>query len=422
MRIGSAKTDICPKCKIHLTGFAAPNRQHLGTHDPIYLTSTVIEQDGVKVAFVSGDVLGFDRDKLIAVRKEIADKTGIEPINIMFNASHTHSAPETLGWINQTAGAYVAEYADFFYEAVVDTVVSANADLEEGELYWGTIDCYGIGVNRRNLVDGKYVFAPIEKGLRNDEVTVVKAVCGGKIKSVMFNYSCHPSTICFDYVSADWPGVACRIVGEKYNCVAEFLQGCCGDIRVRTVDDSGHDWRAGTYDDIEKFGSLLASRVDALLSRPMKKVEGKISTKFTSFDIPLLDKLPREVYAERAKDESRSLSNRWASNFYAENYDTLPDARPYSAQRIDLGDSLTFWGLEGEVCTPYCFNVKAMMPDRHVVVCGYSNGDPGYIFAEYMVPQGGYEPVDSRDPYLLGEGFRYDIERIILKKCEEIAK
>ncbi len=422
MRIGSAKTDISPKCKINLTGFGNPNRQHLGTHDPIYLTCTVIEQDGVKAAFLSGDVLGFDAEKLPAIRKEISDKTGIEPINILFNASHTHSAPETLGWVNQRLGAYVAEYGDFFYKAVVDTVVSANEDLQEGELYWGTIDCYGIGVNRRKIIDGKCNFLPNETGIRNDEVTVLKAVCGGKIKSILFNHSCHPSTIGFDYVSADWPGVARRIVSEKYDCVAGFLQGCCGDIRVRTTNASGQDWHWGEYEDIERFGALLASRIDALLSRPMKKVEGAILTKYSAFDLPLLDKLPREDYAKKAADESVPLFNRWAYEFYAENYDTLPTTRPYSVQRIDLGDKLTFWGLEGEVCTPYCFNIKAMMPDRHVVVCGYSNGNPGYIFAEDMVPQGGYEPIDSRDVYLLGEGFKYDIERTILKKCEEISK
>jgi len=422
MKIGSAKTDITPKCKIGLTGFGNPKREHLGTHDPIYMTCTVIEQDGVKAAFLSADVLGFDHDKLPAIRKEIADKTGIEPINILFNASHTHSAPETLGWVNQRLGAYVAEYGDYFYQTIVDTVVAADADLEEGELYMGTIDCYGIAVNRRQTYKGKYIGGPVENGVRSDEVTVLKAVCGGKIKSILFNYTCHPSTIGFNYVSADWPGVARRIVSEKYDCVAGFLQGCCGDIRVRTTDDSGHRWRGGTYDDIERFGSMLAARIDALLTRPMKKVEGAIFTKYSTFDLPLLKKLPREVYEARVADEEYPWFAKGAMMVYAEQYDTLPDSRPYSVQRIDLGDSLTFWGLEGEVCTAYSINIKAMMPDRHVVVCGYSNGVPGYIFPEDMVPAGGYEPITSRDVYLLGEGFQYDIEKIILKKCEEIAK
>jgi len=422
MKIGCAKTDITPKCKVGLTGFGNPKREHLGTHDPIYMTCIVLEQDGVKAAFLSADVLGFDHDKLPAIRKEIADKTGIEPINILFNASHTHSAPEVLGWVNQRLGAYVAEYADFFYQTIVDTAVAANANLEDGELYMGTIDCYGIAVNRRKLINGKYVGGPVENGVRSDEVTVLKAVCGGQIKALLFNYTCHPSTIGFNYVSADWPGVARRIVSEKYGCVAGFLQGCCGDVRVRTVNDAGSGFRGGTYDDIENFGSMLAARIDALLSRPMKKIEGAIFTKYSSFELPLIEKQPREVYEARVADENYPWFGKGAMMVYAEQYDTLPTARPYSVQRIDLGDKLTFWGLEGEVCTAYSTNLKAMMPDRHVVVCGYSNGNPGYIFPEAMYPEGGYEPVSSADVYLLGEGFQPDIERIILKKCEEIAK
>jgi len=422
MKIGSSMTDITPKSQICLTGFGNPKRQHLGTHDPIYLTCTVIEQDGVKAAFVSGDVLGFDHDKLPAVRKEIASRTGIEPINILFNASHTHSAPEVLGYVNQRLGAYVAEYADFFYQAVIDTVVKADEDLEEGELYWSTIDCYGVAVNRRQTKNGKYIGGPVENGVRSDEVTVLKAVCGEKIKALLFNYTCHPSTIGFDYVSGDYPGVARRILKEKYGCVPCFLQGCCGDIRVRTVDDSGHRFRGGTYDDIEQFGTMLASRIEELLKRPMKKVEGTIFSKFSTFELPLLEKQPLSVYADRANDASYPWFGAGAMKYYAENYDSLPTTRPYSAQRIDLGDKLTFWGLEGEVCTAYSINLKAMMPDRHVVVCGYSNGNPGYIFPEDMYPEGGYEPVTSADVYLLVEGFKPDIERIILKKCEEIAK
>ena len=109
MRIGAVLTDISPKCEVHLTGFGNPNRKYLGVHDSIYLSSLVVEQDGVLVAFVCGDVLGFDHRKLVEVRQKIQEKTGINPENILFNASHTHSAPETLVYINQKLGAYVAE-------------------------------------------------------------------------------------------------------------------------------------------------------------------------------------------------------------------------------------------------------------------------------------------------------------------------
>jgi len=422
MKIGSCMTDVSPKGQASLTGFGNPNRKFLGIHDPIYVTATVIENNGCKVCFVTGDALGFDHGKLSAVRAEIAAKAGIAPDHILFNASHTHSAPRVLDVLNDGVGEYIAEYSDFFYAAVVESVVNANEDLEEGELFWNTIDCYGVGVNRRQTKNGKYVGGPDEDGIRNDEVTVLKAVCGDKIKAILFNFACHPSTIGFDYASADYPGVARRILKEKYGCVPAFLQGTCGDIRVRTTHDSGHFWRGGTYDDIERFGTMLAARVEEALSRPMQKVEGKLSSEISVFTLPLLEKAPLAEYEAKANDEKLIPYLRIGYRYYADNYDSLPTERIYSVQRIDLGDKLSFWALEGEVCTGYDLNIKAMQPDRHAAVCGYSNGMPGYIFTEDMFPIGGYEPIDSAICFLLVGGFRPEIERVILKECEKLAK
>jgi len=422
MKIGSCMTDVSPKGQASLTGFGNPKRQFLGVHDPIFVTCTVIEQDGMKIAFVSGDVLGFSREKLAVVRKEIAAKTGISPDHQLFNASHTHSAPRVLTTLNDGVGKYVAEYADYFYQAVVDTVVAANDDLEAGELYWGTIDCYGVAVNRRQTKNGKYIGGPDEDGIRNDEVTVLKAVCSDKIKAILFNYACHPSTIGFDYASADYPGVARRILCETYGCNAGFLQGCGGDIRVRTTDSSGHNFRGGTYDDIEKFGAILADRIGELLKRPMKKVEGSFAAAVSVFSIQMQEKAPLDEYKAYAADEKNPLYVRIGYQYYADNYENLASERDYSVQRIDLGDKLSLWALEGEVCIGYDFSIKAMQPDRHVAVCGYSNGMPGYIFTEDMYPVGGYEPIDSAICFLVPGGYQPDIERGILAKCKELAK
>lgn len=421
MRIGASLIDVSPKCDVFLTGFGNPNRKYLGVHDPIYISCMVIENDCEKIAFVCGDVLGFDHRKLIDVRAEILEKTGIAPQNVLFNASHCHSAPETLLYINQKLGAYVAEYADFFYEKTVEAVVSANADLADGELYWGTAQCYGIGVNRRNMSTGSYSFTPYEDGLRNDEVTLLKAVCNGKIKALFYNFTCHPSVIGFDYASADYPGVCRRLLREKYDCVPAMMQGCCGNIRGRTINEKGDEFRAGTYEDIEHFGTLLAESVARILDAPMQRIDGSLRAAMTYFTVPLADKLSKAQYAIAAEDPNETAFNQWAYQYYVENYDALPEDMQYSSQRIDLGDAVSFWGLPGEVCVEYDYAIKKMLPDRHVAVCGYSNGNPGYICTEEMYAQGGYEPDGSAEVYLITEGFRPENETLILSKSKELA-
>jgi len=420
MKIGSVLVDVSPKTEVSLAGFGNPARKYLGVHDPIMLSCTVIEQDGVKVAIMTGDVLGFDHSLLVSVREEIEAKTGIPKNNILFNASHTHSGPTTYVFANPRSGAYIEEYGKYFYEQVVETVVKADADLEDGELYFGTGICYGIGGNRRNISTGVYHFAPYEAGPRNDEVTVLKAVCGGKLKALLYNFNCHPSTIGFDTASADYPGVARRILREKFDCVCGMLQGCCGNIRARTVNDSGQGYRGGTYEDIERFGAMLASTVSKVLDRPMKKVEGPIAAQMTYFSLPLSEKAPKEYYESMIDEKKSGWFGSYSYQYYTAHYDELLTERDYSVQCIDFGSALSFVALEGEVCVEYDFNIKAMAPDRHIVVCGYSNGLPGYICPEDMYPYGGYEPKDSTLGYLIHEGFRPENEKLILVKCREL--
>lgn len=396
--------DISPSGEVVLAGFANPNRTYLGNHDPLYLSATVFEQENVKVAVVTADVLCFDHALLIPVREAIEARTGIPKDNILFNATHTHSAPTTYVSPNLHCGIYKEPYGSFFYQSVADAVAAANDDLEDGKLYFGTGLCYGVGVNRRNISTGIYRFAPYEEGLRNDEVTVLKAVCGGKVKALLFQYACHPSTIGFNYASADYPGVANRILREKYGCIVGMMQGCGGNIRARTVDDSGQNFRGGKYEDIERFGTMLAETVEKVLACPMTEAEGRVDARLSEFMLPLAEKKPKEYYAALAEAKKAVEYESWAYQYYADNYDTLWTEVPYSIQCLDLGDNLSLFAMEGDVCVEYDYHVKKMAPHRHMVVCGYSNGLPGYICSEDMYPYGGYEPKDSAAGSLTVEG------------------
>jgi len=114
MKIGSAIKDVSPFSHVVLAGFANPDRVYRGNHDPIYVTATVFEQDGVKAAVVTADVLCFDHALLIPVRESVCQKTGIPKENIMFNATHTHSGPTTYISPNPACGVVDEEYTPFF--------------------------------------------------------------------------------------------------------------------------------------------------------------------------------------------------------------------------------------------------------------------------------------------------------------------
>ena len=420
MKIGVWKQSISTELPIHLTGFGNPNRKFTGVHDDIYAAALVLEEQGKQIAIVTADVLGFDRKRLQYVRSLIAEWTHIAEDAILFNASHTHSAPQVLIDCNPGIGAYEAEYAEQFYDTLVETVCKAAADLEEGELYRGETECYGIGVNRRRIVNGEYQFAAFEDGVRNDEVSVLKAVCGSKVKAVLFQFTCHPSTTGFDEISADYPGVARKAVEDQYpGAAALFLQGCCGNIRIRTVQEDGIRFRSGTYEDVQFFGSKLADKVLAVLNGDMVPVSGELGYQMENFAVPLKEKSEIEVYQKKAEEEL-SRHEHFAFEHYVKYYDMLPTQLPYSIQRIDLGAELSFFALEGEVCIEYDYHMKRLLPNRHVITAGYSNGMPGYICTADMYPYGGYEPAGSTVCYLVPNGFDPAIEQVILDHANRL--
>ena len=423
MKIGASK--VCTSTtdpEVRLAGFGNPKRTFKGMHDDIWVRALVLENEGKTVAIVTGDALGFEGQRIEEIRPIVAEKTGLSVDAILFNASHTHSAPNVLRGQSEKIGRYKAEYADWFYDRVVEAICLAYADLEEGTLEMGSTECYGVGVNRRRMTTGAYEFAPYEAGVRRDEAFILRATCGGRVKAILAKLTCHPSTIGFDYGSGDWPGVARRIIEERNpGAIALFTQGCCGNIRVRTVKDPEHldttSFRGGTYDDIEHFGGLLADAAQKVLDGKMEPVTGAFSAKKIVFDLPLQDKSPKEAYAANMDGDSlEAYCNRW----YYQHYDELPASKPYTMQRIDLGDRLTLIGMEGEVVVEYEYHMDRLFPDRKVVTLGYSNGNPGYVCTAEMYKYGGYEPAGSTVCYFLREGWKPESEQIILANAQRL--
>ncbi|MEA4831098.1 MAG: neutral/alkaline non-lysosomal ceramidase N-terminal domain-containing protein [Oscillospiraceae bacterium] len=419
MKIGVCKKCISTTLPIHLTGFGNPDRKFTGIHDDIFTSAIAFESNGTFAIIVTADVLGFDAAKAKNCAKLISEKTKVPADSILFNASHTHSAPQTSENVNPGIGAYLKEYADFFYDSAVKAAVGAFEDLEQGELSYTTGECYGIGINRRNIETGTYYFAPYEKGIRNDEVTLLKAVCKGKLKALFFQYTCHPSTTGFDEISGDYPAAAKRHLESAFpGTTALFLQGCCGNIRVRTINDAGNGFRGGTYEDVEHFGKLLANKVIELESMPGNSVSGKLISKKTNFKIQYQSLLPKDEYKKKADEQTLELYKNPLMKYYTE-YETISPDVGYSVQRIDIGDSFTLFGLEGEVCVEYDYAIKAMLPGRHTIVAGYSNGTPGYICTADMYDYGGYEPSGSCCCYYAREGFKPETEQLILSEIKE---
>ncbi|MEA4831868.1 MAG: neutral/alkaline non-lysosomal ceramidase N-terminal domain-containing protein [Oscillospiraceae bacterium] len=423
MKIGAASVCTNPTVPIHLTGFGNIDRKYLGVHDDIEMDAVAFECEGKRSVIVAADTLGWDKGLTDQLRERIEKELGVDKNALMFNASHTHSAPNTLT-NTHGLGGYVKEYSDWFYETAFQTVKAALDDLEEGAIYIGESPAKFVSINRRLIKGGVCYWQPWDAGPRNDNVMVIKAVCNDKVKAVLFNFACHPSTMNGDYITADYVGYARNYIEKKIpGTTAVFIQGCGGDLKTRALTEDGSAFKV-SYEGAEACGSRLGSSVVALCNGKagdMTCLDGSVSAKVARFTIPLQEnKTTKAQYLSLSKSSTGVLPEVYT--WFYENYESLPTEIPYSIQRIDFGDKFTIFALEGEAVVEYDALFKALLPDRKVMVAGYSNGEIGYICTTHMYAEGGYEPDGSTIYYGIPQGFVPEIESIIMQKASELCE
>jgi len=256
--------------KINIT----PDNQ-LPVHDSVFARSVVLEANGIRIAQVSVDLVGFDSERVATICKE---KYGIS--HVMISASHSHSCPIALALFDKSKT--YPSYTAFFEDRIIEVVGMALDNMFEARISAGHRNFPQLGFNRLIIrEDGRareswfgddhynvenperIPFGPVDP-----EVGVIKVEdLRGNARAIIMNYACHADVVCFNYeISADYPGVAARKVEEafnnKVNCL--FVQGAGGNIeslqisRRRTGPD---DPVKSDYAPMERTGELLAYEV-----------------------------------------------------------------------------------------------------------------------------------------------------------------
>ena len=159
LRIGWAQADITPTQPVTIAGqFHA--RVSEGVADPITATVLALDAGQDHAVLVSCDLVGVAdalRDGVRArVGKEAAD---LDPMKVLLNATHTHTAPETrlpypeAAHTSQATGVDlpvmpVPEYVDFAVDRIAQAVLDAWRTRAPGAVSYG-MGCAVVGRNRR---------------------------------------------------------------------------------------------------------------------------------------------------------------------------------------------------------------------------------------------------------------------------------
>jgi len=91
---GAAAVDITPTESIWLAGYAARTKPSESVRQPIHAKALALKDDtGAVSVIVTLDLVGIRRDIAEAIAERAGSKLQIPRERILFNASHTHSAP-----------------------------------------------------------------------------------------------------------------------------------------------------------------------------------------------------------------------------------------------------------------------------------------------------------------------------------------
>jgi hypothetical protein len=404
--VGAAIADITPPYRCRLAGFPERMEAWDRIHDRPQARVVVLRKGEVLLCVVSLDVMAVDRSWTESLRRRALDELGIDPRGLMVAATHTHSTqaqllafdgplgPAVEALFGESEGPTDEALRAHLASAVTTCLEAALSRLEPAVGRAGSSTVEGIGSNRRrpgDPVDPRCLFI----GFETPQGTPIAS---------LVHYACHP-TVLGEHdlgISADFPGVALRALDERLGGVALFLNGCLGDVSTRDAR------RSQSYEEVERFGALLAGFVEeartasgpfvaelgttqdhiALPPKPRSWADGadeRVTRLRAELDVlETSDAAHGEVRRMQTALEGALLTQRLAVPLQGLSTVDL------ELQLLQLSAGLRLAGVPAELSAELGLELSRQVEGTTAVV-GPANGYLGYIGSRHGYDEGGYE-------------------------------
>ena len=371
--VGAARGEITPD---------RPMREWGGGHQeltdsvylPLYVRVVVIDDGRTPVAIISGELCFWTDDVIERARRDLEDRHGLGPAQVLLNATHTHNGPQ---YRNDAA------YKEMLGEVIVDLVDRAMAEARPARLYFarGWSD---VAVNRRRVGRDGFVRWGINPyGVIDPEVIVVQAVgADGRPLATIMNYACHPTTIRHEGFGGDFVGWAMADLERRTGAAAVFLQGAGGEVKVRNRNpeiEFGFTFDGG-IDRVAKFGAMFSRSVLDALEGPLEEITGPVSARLDTVDLPVMaDRIDRE--GEPPLEGPRRRMARMARRMLdaMDEEGNYHRTRPGEVYVVRIGDRFRLVALNGEMSVGVALRTKAQLAGLPVMVLAYTGPSISYF-------------------------------------------
>jgi hypothetical protein len=415
LRAGAASADITPSNDVMLDGYGSRTSPSTGVHDPIMARAIVLDYgDDGAAAIVVCDLLGMHPWIAAEVRHRACESHGIPEAAIIVAATHDHAAPAGL-----RTGMF-SRLDEPLAESVVANILSAITaawkNRHDATLKVGSIPVPTLPVNRRDPS------GPTDPLLR----VLLLDADDGPIATLM-SYACHATVLTGAnlQITAEFPGVACRIVEQATGAGAVYLQGACGNVNPA--------WMSQDFASVERAGQLVAGAALQVIANlratprglrshnirwdefpglavPGRAVEPRL--KFARQEIELTyrnfaddEDYTAQIAAARADAErlpetsegqrvakaaiSRFEGERWAAAWHRRSGEG--ETRRTEIQALSLGEELEVIALPGEFFVETAGLIREAAGIGDLLIAGYANDYIGYVVPVQAFEEGGYE-------------------------------
>jgi hypothetical protein len=415
LRAGVGRTDITPPPDCFLEGFAGRDHDAEGIHDRLKATALALSVIDRHTVIVSMDIVDLPDHIVDVIWKKVKTHYHMEPCQILLNSSHTHAGPMTWPRIHPEEVSDWKKvrpdeaYLQRLVENIMTAIGKALGDLRPARAFLGIGETH-IGICRRAPDVSVYrgapsgylgIFANYPNPYKEiDRTCPVISITDERETplALVFGASCHPTTMSHDnyLVSAEYPGVARRILEERHRAPALFLQGIAGDVKPRRVAEE-MSFRSGTYEDVEAVGEELADDVTRIIERGLSPLDLSIRCALKRIPVSLAPGWDEGVWRSYTACEHPLHRRIWGEWWLRKKQmgEPIPDALPMTLALLELSPELRLATLAGEVLTDMGFKVRRSFASGATLVLGYSNGRSAYIPDSTILHEGGYEAIES---------------------------
>ena len=420
-RAGAAVVDVTPEVLPVLVNGGMVSRSLDKVNTRVNARALALADGREQLVIVVVDSCMIGRPLLDEAKALATQRTGIPRDRILISATHSHTAPASMGCLGTDADP---RYVPLLRAKLVEAIAAAQANLEPAQIGWAKADADAFNATRQWIrrpdrlaedpFGNKTVRANMhaarnlddvtgEAGPEDPDLTLISIQArDGRPLAVLGNFSMHyfsDRDISADYFGLFSEGLKTRLAAASPAGKAPFVgimsHGCSGDIyrtdyRIPEKDrpkPAIQDYANGLADLAVKTLTGIRHRADVDLAMAERRMT-------LDYRVPDVQRLE---WARRVVQETGDRLAKTPTEVYAREQILLHEAQRAEivVQALRIGD-IAIATTPTETYAVTGLKIKAASPLRNTMVIELANGGDGYIPPPEQHPFGGYNTWAAR--------------------------